>query len=107
MTTTVLNKKISEVENKIQSGLVPETVLNTKISEVENKIPDYAKDITTKEEVNAEILAAKLTQINLVSKADLDNKLTNFNKRITWKETKELGDQKKINSLIKSITFFS
>ena len=83
MTTTVLNTKISEVENKIQSGLVPETVLNTKISEVENKIPDYAKDITTKEEVNAEILAAKLTQINLVSKADLDNKLTNFNKRIT------------------------
>ena len=107
MTTTVLNTKISEVENKIQSGLVPETVLNTKISEVENKIPDYAKDITTKEEVNAEILAAKLTQINLVSKADLDNKLTNFNKRITWKETKELEDQKKINSLIKNITIFS
>ena len=60
MTTTVLNTKISEVENKIQSGLVPETVLNTKISEVENKIPDYAKDITTKEEVNGRNSGCKI-----------------------------------------------
>ena len=38
MTTTVLNIKISEIENKIRDviGLVTATVLNTKISEVEN-----------------------------------------------------------------------
>ena len=37
MTTTVLNTKISEVENKIPncSGLVITAVLNTKISEVQ------------------------------------------------------------------------
>ena len=37
VTTTVLDTKISEVENKIPdtSGLVTTTVLNTKISEVD------------------------------------------------------------------------
>ena len=51
MTTTVLNTKISEVENKIPdtSSLVTTTVLNTKESEVENKIPDHAKYITLQE----------------------------------------------------------
>ena len=44
MTTTILNRKITEVENKIQdtSDLVTTIVLNTKISEVENKISDHA-----------------------------------------------------------------
>ena len=38
MNTTVLNIKISEIENKIRDviGLVTATVLHTKISEVEN-----------------------------------------------------------------------
>ena len=45
MTTTGLNTKISEVENKIPntSSLVTTTVLNTKISEVANKILNYDK----------------------------------------------------------------
>ena len=49
MTTTVLNTKISEVENKIpnNSGLVITTVLSTKINEVEKKIPHHAKYIAT------------------------------------------------------------
>ena len=40
VTTTVLNTKISEVENKIPNccGLVTTAVLNTKISEVQKKI---------------------------------------------------------------------
>ena len=47
--TTVLNTKISEVENKIPntSNLVTKTVLNTKISEVENNISNNSKHITT------------------------------------------------------------
>ena len=51
MTTTVLNTKISEIENKIPdtSSLVTSTVLNTKIREVESKISDHAKYITTQE----------------------------------------------------------
>ena len=49
VTTTILNIKIGEVENKIPdvSGLVITAVLNTKIGEVENKIPDHAKYIAT------------------------------------------------------------
>ena len=42
MTTSVLNTKISEVDNKKRNvtNLVTTTVLNTKIGEVENKIPN-------------------------------------------------------------------
>ena len=42
MTTTVLNTKISEIENETPgtSSLVTKNVLNTKLSEVENNIPD-------------------------------------------------------------------
>ena len=44
-----MNAKTSEVERKIlvTSSLVTTTVLNTKISEVENKISDLTKYITT------------------------------------------------------------
>ena len=49
--TTVLNTKISEVENKIPdtTNLLTTTVLDTKISEVENKILNNSKYITTQE----------------------------------------------------------
>ena len=62
-------------------SLVTATVLNTKISEVENKIPDYAKHITTQKinKLTVENVAARLKQVNLVSKTDFDNKLINFN----------------------------
>ena len=51
MTTTVLNTKLTEVENKIPdtSSLLTKTVPNKKIGEVENKIPDHAKYIATQE----------------------------------------------------------
>ena len=84
MTTTILNTKISEVENKISdpSSLVTANVLNTKISEVENKAPNNSKDITTQEfnRVTAENFAASLKRADLVNKTDLDNKLTSFNR---------------------------
>ena len=85
MTTTVLNTKITEVEKKIPdtSSLVTATVLNTKISEVENKIPNHDKYITTPE-------FSKLTA------TDFDNKLTNFNRKITSNKTKYLEVQKKL-----------
>ena len=84
---TVLNTKISEVENEIRnsSSLVTTTVLNTKIGEVENKIPNHVKYITTTEfnKATAESFASRLKQVDLVNKADFDNKLTSFNIRIT------------------------
>ena len=72
MTTTVLNTKIGEVENKISntSSLVTTTALNTKISEVENKIPDHAKYITTQEfnKLTTENFTARLKQADLMKK---------------------------------------
>ena len=85
------------------------TVLNTKISEVENKIPDNSKYITTQEfnKLMAENFAARLKQADLVNKTDFDNKLTSLNKRITSNKTKHLEVQKKLKSLItKDHNFF-
>ena len=51
MTKTVLDTKISKIENKISNtrNLGTTTVLITKIIEVENKIPDNSKYISTQE----------------------------------------------------------
>ena len=90
--TTVLNTKLSKVENKIPetSSLVTTAVLNTKFSEVKNKIPDRAKYITTQEfnKLTAKNFTAKIKKAVLVTKTDFDNKLTSFNKRITSNKTK-------------------
>ena len=108
MTTTVLDAKISEDENKIinTSSLVTPTALNTKISKVENKISDNSKQNTTQQssKLMSESFAARSKQADLVNKTD---KLTNFNKRITSNKTKHLAVQKKLNSLItKDYNFF-
>ena len=89
--------------------MVTTTVLNRKISEVENKIPNHDKYITTPKfnKLTAENFAARLKQASLVTKTDFDNKLTSFNKRITSNKKKHLEVQKKLNSLItKDYTFF-
>ena len=86
MTTTALNTKISEVENKISdtSSLVTTTAFNTKISEVDNKVPDLAKCITTQEfdKLTAKNCTTRLKQANLVSKTDFGNKLTSLIKKL-------------------------
>ena len=66
------------------------------------KIPNHDKYITTPEfnKLSAESFAARLKQVNLLTKTDSDNKLTSFNKRITSNKTKHLEVQKKANSLI-------
>ena len=89
------------------SNLKTTTGLKTKISEVENKNFN-SNNITTHEfnKVRAENFAARLKQADLVNKADFDNNLTSFNKRITSNKTKYLGVQKKLGSLItKSYNF--
>ena len=78
------------------------TVLNAKISEVENKIPDNSKYVTIQEfnELVAENFEARLKQADLVKKSEFDNKLTSFNRRITSNKSKHLEIQTKLNSLI-------
>ena len=88
------------METKIPntSNLVTTTVSKTEISEVENKIPDHTT--TEFNKLTTENFAARLTQVNLVTKTDFDNKLTSFNRKITSNKTKHLEVQKKLNSLI-------
>ena len=78
------------------------TVLNTKIIEVENKISDHATCITTQEfnKLTTKNIAARLKQANLVSRTDFDNKLISFHRKITSNKTKYLKVQKNLNSLI-------
>ena len=100
--TTVLNTKISEVENKIPdaSSLVTITAL---------KVPGHAKYIASQEfdKLTAENFAARLKQGNLVSKTNFDNKLISFNRKMTSNKTKHLEVQKNLNSLItKDYIFF-
>ena len=100
MTTTVLNTKISEVENKTSdtSGLMTTTVFKTKITEVENKIADHANYITAPEftMLIAENFVARLKQANLEPKTGFDNKLISFNRKISSNKTKYLEVQKKL-----------
>ena len=109
--TTVLNTKISEVENIIPdiSSLVTSTIFKTNIGKVESQIPDHAKYITTQEfnKLTPENFAARLKQANLMNKTDFDNKLTSFKRKITSNETEYLEVQKKLNSLITNDYNFS
>ena len=59
-------------------------------------------NITTPEfkKLAAESFTATLKQSNLATKTDFDNKLTNFNRRITSNRTKHLEVQKKLDSII-------
>ena len=95
MTTTVLNKKISEAEKKIPDtrDLVTTTVLNTKISEVEIEISDNSKYITTQEfnKLTAKNFVARIKEADLVNRTD---------RRITSNKTKNLEIQKKLNRVI-------
>ena len=46
------------------------------------------------------LLFKNLKQADLVNKNDFDNKLTSFNKHITWNNEKHLEVQKELNGLI-------
>ena len=86
MSTTVLNTKTSEAQNKIvgTSSLWTATVFIIKIGEFENKILDYAKYITIQEFniLTTEYFTTRLKQTDLVSKNGFDNKTISFNKEL-------------------------
>ena len=66
------------------------TVLNIKIGDRENKIPDHAKYIITQEfnSSTRENFASRIKQANLVNKTDFDNKYEIINRKITSNKTK-------------------
>ena len=80
-------------------------VFNTKISEVENKTPNHDKYITTAEfnKLTTEIFAARLKQVDLVNKIDIDKRLININKKITSNKTKYIETDKKLTDLTRTV----
>ena len=111
-TKTILNTKINEVKIKIPSinGLATTSALTV----VENKIPNVCNLVKTMTQKlmklkrklliiimanisllqnlirTAEHFAARLAQANLLTKTDVDNKLSSFNRKITSNKTKYL-----------------
>ena len=73
------------------------TVLNAKISKVEYKIIDNSKYITTQEfhKLTTENLTMRLKQAGFVNESDFDNKLKNFNKKMTFNKIKHSEVPKK------------
>ena len=84
----VINSALTTVKNKMPdvSKIVKKTKqkteYNTKISEIVNDHDDY---ITTSKfkKLTKEMFKARLTQENLVTKADFDAKPTSLNKKLT------------------------
>ena len=115
---TYYNTKTTETEGKIPNvnNLVTKTTLNT----VENKIPDiinlvkkidydynkfdnrnHDKYIDTSEfnKWAADVFNARIAQASLVTKRDLDTKLSNLNRKITSNKTDNLLVQNELNKL--------
>ena len=76
------------------------TDCDPKVNEIENKIIDHSHDeyITTPDfnKSAAENFAAGLEQVNLLTKTDFDNKLSNLNKKNYFKQNKILNSSKGI-----------
>ena len=91
-----------------------ELTITQKIIEIERNITDYVHDkyITTPElnKLTAGNFAARLAQVNLVSKNDIanfvnktdfDDKLKNLNKKVTSNKTKHVFDENELKKLSK------
>ena len=101
------------VENKIPyiSSFIKETDYNTKVTEVENQLTDHNHDeyIATPEfnTLGASVFNARLTQANLMEKADFDAKLSCLNRKIAANNTKHLLVENEINQRKKnSLDYF-
>ena len=87
---------MTAVENKIPdvSSLVKKTNYNSKILDIEKKVFDHNhnKYITTSEfnNLTSKNFTARLAQANLVTKTDLDAKLTSLIKNVNSNKTKHL-----------------
>ena len=84
---------LTAVENKIPdvSNLAKKTDYNTKVTEIENKLNNHNhyKYIDTPElnKLAADLFNARLAQSNLITKTDLDAKLSRINRKITENKT--------------------
>ena len=84
------------VENKIPNinSLVKKTDYDVKITELEKEVTDHNHDkyITTPEfnTLADDVFNARLAQANLITKADVDSKLSSLNRKLTTNKRKHL-----------------
>ena len=82
---------LTAVENKIAdvSSLVNKTDYNKKITEIKNKLNNHIQDkyIDTSEfnKLAADVLNVRSAQANLITKTEIDAKLSSLNRKITQK----------------------
>ena len=83
--------------------LLKKTNYNTKITEIEKKLTDHnhEKYITTPEfnTLAVVVFNARLAQINLITKADFEAKLSSLNIKITANKTKNLVVENELKKL--------
>ena len=97
--------ELTAIENKIPcvSSLLNKTDYNTKITEIENKLNNHNHDkyIDTQEfnKLAADVFNARLQQVNLVTKTDFDDKLSNLNTKITANKTKHILVENELKKL--------
>ena len=96
-------KKVIAIQITDTSDLVYKADYNTKVSEIENQILDYDHDkyITTKE------LATKVDVVDFVKEADFDDKIKNYNKKITLSKTAHVEVKNKLDELSEKIKVIS
>ena len=104
VTATVLNRKISEVDNEILSVsvFVKKIDYDAKIKEIEGKYfttTDYNK-------FTSDILDVKIKQKDSVNKSNSDKKLININEKTSSKKTKHKETDKKLTDLTKKLHKF-
>ena len=84
------------VENKIPNinSLVKKTDYDVKITELEKEVTDHNHDkyITTPEfnTLTDDVFNARLAQANLITKADVDSKLSSLHRKLTTSKRKHL-----------------
>ena len=94
---------LTTVENKIPdvTNLVKKTDYNTEVTEIENKLNNHNCDkyIDTSKfnKLAIDVFNTRLTQANLVTKADFDAKLLGLNRKITKNKTDHLLVQNELN----------
>ena len=95
---TTAEKKIPGVNKSVKKG-----DYNTKVTEIENKLNNHNHDqyIDTSEfnKSAVDVFNARVAKANLVTKTDLDAKLSRLNRKITKNKTDHLIVKSELNNL--------
>ena len=79
------------------------TDYETKVTEIENKLNNHNHDryIDTQEfnKLAADVFNARLSQANLITKIDFDDKVSNLNRKITSTKTKRVLVENELEKL--------